>query len=353
MKATLYSLLPILQNWPLWLQVLVVIAATAVVAIGLRAFLRLAETLYKRTKNMWDDTIIYAVRRPLYFLLWGLGLLIAYDIWFGAAAAERYLPTIRSMVAIFFIAWVVLRILSNMEQQIIQKEKRKKSARTTIQAIMRVGRLAVMVIAAILLLDSAGISTSGIMAAGGVGGLAVGFAAKDLLANFFGAMMIYLDRPFNVGDWIRSPDRNIEGTVEDIGWRLTTIRTFDKRLLYVPNSIFTTIAVENPSRMSHRRIKETIGVRYTDMGKASAIVADVKQMLETHKDIDPKQTLMVHVNEFGASSVDFFIYCFTRTTDWQEFHAVKQDVLLHIGEIVAKHGADIAFPTQVVQFERV
>ena len=107
-------------------------------------------------------------------------------------------------------------------------------------------------------------SVSGLLAFGGIGGIAVGFAAKDLLANFFGGLMIYLDRPFSVGDWIRSPDKEIEGTVEDIGWRLTRIRTFDKRPLYIPNSIFASISVENPSRMSNRRIYEKIGIRYDD-----------------------------------------------------------------------------------------
>ena len=103
-------------------------------------------------------------------------------------------------------------------------------------------------------MQALGYSISGVLAFGGIGGIAVGFAAKDLLANFFGGLMIYLDRPFSVGDWIRSPDKNIEGTVEEIGWRLTRIRTFDKRPLYVPNSTFTQISVENPSRMLNRRI---------------------------------------------------------------------------------------------------
>ena len=87
--------------------------------------------------------------------------------------------------------------------------------------------------------------------------------------------MIYLDRPFSVGDWIRSPDKEIEGTVEDIGWRLTRIRTFDKRPLYIPNSIFASISVENPSRMSNRRIYEKIGIRYDDVSKMNTIVTEV------------------------------------------------------------------------------
>ena len=112
-----------------------------------------------------------------------------------------------------------------------------------------------------------GFSIAGILTFGGVGGIAVGFAAQDLLSNFFGWLGIYLDRPFAVGDWIRSPDREIEGTVEEIGWRVTRIRTFDNRPLYVPNSAFTNIS---PSRIQQGcligRIYETIGVRYDDAG---------------------------------------------------------------------------------------
>jgi len=181
-----------------------------------------------------------------------------------------------------------------------------------------------------------------------IGGIIVGFAAKDLLANFFGGLMIYLDRPFTEGDWIRSPDREIEGTVEYIGWRLTRIRTFDQRPLYIPNSAFANIAVENPSRMSHRRINEAIGVRYDDIGAVPAIVDNVKRMLREHPAIDAEKTLIVNLNEFSASSVDILIYAYTGTTDWSEFHAVKQSVLMKVHEIVAAHGAEIAFPTTTV-----
>ena len=187
-----------------------------------------------------------------------------------------------------------------------------------------------------------------VLAFGGIGGIAVGFAAKDLLANFFGGLMVYLDRPFVVGDWVRSPDKEIEGTVEEIGWRLTRIRTFDKRPLYVPNGIFAQIAVENPSRMSNRRIKEIVGVRYDDVGKVAAIVADIKDMLRAHPEIDQQQTLIVNFDQFSSSSLDILVYTFTRTTVWVSYHEIKQDVLLKIADIVAGHGAEMAFPTRTV-----
>jgi MscS family membrane protein len=201
----------------------------------------------------------------------------------------------------------------------------------------------------LVILQTLGYSISGVLAFGGIGGIAVGFAAKDLLANFFGGLMIYLDRPFSVGDWIRSPDKEIEGTVENIGWRQTRIRTFDKRPLYVPNATFNHISVENPSRMQNRRIKETIGIRYEDASKMDGIIRDVEAMLKAHPDIDQNQTVIVNFNSFAASSLDFFIYTFTKTTDWVKYHEVKQKVLLIILGIIEQHGADIAFTTSTVK----
>lgn len=148
--------------------------------------------------------------------------------------------------------------------------------------------------------------------------------------------MLYFDRPFSIGDWIRSPDRNIEGTVAEIGWRITRINTFDHRPLYVPNSVFSSISVENPGRMTNRRIKTVIGLRYEDADKIGLIVDAIRNMLQAHSDIDQKQTLLVYFNEFADSSLNIMVYCFTKTTVWQEWLAVQQDVYLKIIAIVQK-----------------
>ena len=105
--------------------------------------------------------------------------------------------------------------------------------------------------------------------------------------------------------------------------------------------------------MSHRRINETIGLRYDDAAVLSLVVADVKTMLEQHDEIDGSQTLMVNVNAFGASSLDFFIYCFTKTVNWEHYHVVKQDVLVSILAVVELHGAEVAYPTQVVDLKQL
>ena len=133
--------------------------------------------------------------------------------------------------------------------------------------------------------------------------------------------------------------------------RRICVRTFDKRPLYIPNSVLSTITIENPSRMTNRRIYETIGIRYEDADKISSITRKVKDMLVMHGAIDDSMTLMVNFNAFGSSSLDFFIYCFTKTTDWQTYHGVKHNVLLNIYEIIQEEGADVAFPTQVIKME--
>ena len=160
--------------------------------------------------------------------------------------------------------------------------------------------------------------------------------------------MIFMDKPFDIGDWIRSPDRNIEGTVEYIGWRLTRIRTFDKRPLFVPNSIFSTISVESPTRMHNRRIKKVIGLRYEDAGKVRGILAAVKTMLEEHSDIDQNALTMVNLVEFADSSLNFMVYTFTKTTNWGAYQAIQEDVLLKIIDIITEFGAECAFPSRTL-----
>ncbi len=244
-----------------------------------------------------------------------------------------------------FIKRVRVGKLEELEQDPLKGDK------TTIQVVSNVTNVLVLIIVGMMVLQELGLSVSGLMAFGGIGGLVVGLSAKEFLADFFGGIVLIADKPFKVGDWIRSPDRNIEGTVEEIGMRRICIRTFDKRPLYIPNSILSTISIENPSRMKNRRIYETIGIRYDDADKMSSITRKVREMLESHSGLDASQTLMVNFNSFGDSSLDFFIYCFTKTTDWTTYHGVKHNVLLNIYEIIKEEGADIAFPTSVINLQ--
>lgn len=228
----------------------------------------------------------------------------------------------------------------------------KGSDKTSATSIARILKLAMVLVLLLLFGEHLGLSFSGLLAFGGFGGIAIGIAGRDVLGNVFSGVMLYFDRPFKFGDWIRSPDRNIEGTVEEIGWRMTKIITFDNRPLFVPNSVFSTISVENPGQMRNRRISTTIGLRYEDADKVAAVVDDIRAMLQKHDGIDFTQTLLVYFNEFADSSLNIMVYGFTKTTKWAEWLAIQQDVYLNIITIVHSHDADFAFPSRTVYLEK-
>jgi MscS family membrane protein len=302
-----------------------------------------------KTKTKWDDAILQSIPKPLSIIIWIASIAFAADIIreaLNAKILEAFYP-IRNATIITALGYFLTLAIGRIEKTFLSDGKGMVDP-TTLDALSKLARISVFITAALMILQTLGFSISGVLAFGGIGGVAIGFASKDLLSNFFGGFIIYMDRPFAVGDWVRSPDREIEGTVENIGWRVTRIRTFDKRPLYIPNSVFSHISVENPSRMSNRRIKETIGIRYDDAAKIESIINQVKKMLQTHPDIDAEKTLIVNFNFFALSSLDFFIYTFTKTTDWIEYHEVKQDVLLKIIKIVEENGAEFAFPTSTM-----
>ncbi len=336
------------------LEVFIVVFLALLTKMVLNRFFDQLARRFEATDNRWDDTLLEAARRPATMMVWAVGLFWALEIVqqeTDSALFEIVDPG-RRVAVIALLAWFLVRLVHGAERVLVDpKRSEKPMDHTTAKAIGKLLRASTIITAALVMLQTLGFSISGVLAFGGIGGIAVGFAAKDLLANFFGALVVYLDRPFAVGDWIRSPDKNIEGTVEDIGWRVTRIRTFDQRPLYVPNATFTSISVENPSRMLNRRIYETIGIRYADADKMRDIVRDVTAMIRSHPDLETEtRTLIVHFNSYGPSSLDFFVYTFTKTTKWVEFHRIKEDVLLKIYDIIREHEADIAFPTTTVHF---
>ena len=302
----------------------------------------------EKTENKWDDAILLSISKPLSIIIWAVSIALAAEVIEKVSKATIFedIDPLRNIIVVIALAQFLIAVVRNIETFYLSNLKNIDS--TTLDAIIKLSTASIMILAAMMILQTMGFSISGILAFGGIGGLAVGFAAQDLLSNFFGGFILYFDRPFAIGDWIRSPDREIEGTVVKIGWRITTILTFDKRPLYIPNSLFSQISVENPSRMSNRRIKETIGLRYDDASKVEPIIKKVKDMLQNHPDIDNEKTLIVNFNTFASSSLDFFIYTFTKTTNWIEFHDVKQDVLLKIIKIVEENGAEFAFPTSTM-----
>lgn len=344
-----WGLIP--ESWQVATVIFLLVLGTALVALIASRVILFLEKRFEKTENLWDDVILHAVRKPMVWFVWLQGIYWAAEVAYRHSEAEIFTfnDKLLELGFIWLLVWTVIGTIRQAESILVSPERVKNPVDyTTLTAIGKLLRAVVIITAVLTAMQSMGYSISGVLAFGGVGGIAVGFAARDLLANFFGGFVVYMDRPFKVGDWVRSPDRNIEGTVEQIGWRITTIRTFDQRPLYVPNSVFTTIAVENPSRMRNRRISETIGIRYADVHAMRKIVDEIRTMLESHEEIETNQTLIVNFLAFNASSLDIMVYAFTKTTQWVKFHAVKEDVLLKISDIIESHGAEVAFPTRTL-----
>ena len=300
-----------------------------------------------RTKNQLDDHLIKAVSTPLKVLIWFGWLYFSISAFKGQITALTTVVEHINITPIFIITWGIVRVISGIETYLIEKDNQVDN-----DSVRLFSRLIKILIVTAILLGIAqflGFSISSLLTFGGVGGIVMGFAAKDMLSNIFGGLMIQMDKPFSTGDWIRSTE--FEGTVEKIGWRMTRIRTFSKNPVYIPNSIFASIPIETPSRMTNRRIKEVVGIRYDDIKQMPQIVTEVEALLKTHKDIDQTESLRVYFNYFNASSIDFNIYAFTNTTSKNEYQKIKQEILLEVANIIEKHKAEIAFPTQTLHIQ--
>jgi len=331
-----------------WLVHIALIFAIALIVYLIKRIIYARLTRHiETTPYNWDSALVKASSIPLSLGIWLLATISSFEVLEVALSEKGALKPLIVFLQLFgviLVTWFLYRFVRLLEIGLINSKKSYDIMKIDIAS--KALRIGFFLITGLIALGFFGVPPSALITVSGAGALIVGFASKEALSNFFGGLMIYLDRPFKVGDWIQSPDREIEGVVEQIGLRLTRIRTFDRRPLYLPNSVFSSIALINPSRMSNRRIKADIGLRYEDADKIDKIIKDVETMLKEHPQIDQRRYLMVHFVEFGEYALNFNVYTFTKTTDWQEYRAVQQDVFLKIIEIVNQNGAEIAYPTR-------
>ncbi len=312
------------------------------------------KTVFKaaqKTSNTMDDFLLKNLNKPAEFLVVVLGFFLAAEI--------LNLPTkptnlnllaenIIKVMLTFNLTWFGYNAVAVMEQWMKHWAEKTDSVLDDqlIPFVRKSMRIFIVVIAILFLVQNLGYSISGLLASLGLGGLAIAMAAKDSLANIFGSIMILLDRPFTIGDWIKAGD--MEGTVDEIGFRSTRIRTFAKTQITVPNSVLMNMSIDNYSLMPKRRIKLSVGITYdTTPAQMRQAVAAIKQMLRTHPAID-QEFFLVNFTNFGASSLDIMVYCFTTSTIWGEYLDAREDVCLKIMETIEELGLEIAFPSQTL-----
>ena len=306
---------------------------------------------FSKNDNL-DNSIIVASKKPILFFMW-LYCFITCSNLIIERIDESMLKIANNLKYVIMYLSVLIFLLKSISQvkrhYILQKEKYNSSLDYPgIDAVEKLSKVSVIIIWSIFALGKMGFNLNALLAFSGAGGILVGFAGKDLFTNIFGGLVIYLDKPFVVGDWIASPDKDIEGDVEAIAWRQTRILTFEKFPIYVPNSIFGTIVIQNKSRLRSRRIKETINIRYTDYDKVNNITSDILKMLKEHPAINKKYKMYVNFTRVQDGCLTLTVYTFTNTTEFTRFFEIKQDILLKVAEIIKENGAELAHPTQTI-----
>ena len=305
--------------------------------------------LADKTETQADDMAVDAIVNPLGLILPVAGIFLALRMLL--TARPEWLATadiVFKVATVLVLTWTAFKLLDALGVFMAEMAGRTDSRLDDqiVPLIRKALKTFLGVLAFILVAQNLGYSVSGLLAGLGIGGLALAMAAKDTLANLFGSIMILIDRPFHVGDWITFSGG--DGVVEEIGLRSTRVRTFAKTVVSIPNQALANATVENHSLMPKRRIKFTLGVTYdSSVEQVRGLVQKIEDYLKSNADID-QEFMLVKFTHFNDSSLDLFVYCFTASTDWTKHLSVKQDVNLRIMELVDEMGMSVAFPTQTV-----
>jgi len=339
----------------LWIfEIIISILVLILMNIVLKRGVKYLRRKFLSQTQDWKEKLDQIVYFPLHVFLWVLGVSFALDVIgqrFGFFKGLEHIEPFRNIALITCLTWIILRWKTEVQRHIVAKHHHGQITVDPgmVHVLGRLTTMIVLIIAALILLQILGLNIVPLLAFGGIGAAAIGLAGKDVIANFFGGLMLYLTRPFTIGDLIILKERNLEGHVEEIGWYLTSIRDKDKRPVYLPNAIFSQQLVINSSRMSHRRIEEKIGLRYRDFSKIKPIVEGIRKEILSHPSIDTNLPVHVFFNAFGQYSVDIYIDAYTLSTRQDEFFEVKQDILINIMRIIEGQDAEMPFPTTTIQ----
>jgi MscS family membrane protein len=340
------------NEWSGVAHVFLIILAVLVINAVLQRVLGMLAGREQAQHHVWRDALLGSIALPLQGMVWLVGLTIAVRVLTRdneLSLLSSVFPPTRDVAVIAVVTWFLLRFVGRVELNLraYAHSAGRELDPTASDAIGKLVRASIVITALLVAMQTLGFSIAGILAFGGMGGIAVGFAAQSLVANLLGGLTVFASRPFKVGEYIILPGTELMGGVEHIGWRATRVIGFDRKPFYVPNATFNTTTVINHSRMTNRRIMETIHVRYRDMDKIPAIVADANEMLDRHPGIE-HDFFILRFDSCGDFALKLLLYAFTVSTDYTDYMCVKEDILLKIAAIVREHEAELAVPVSNV-----
>jgi MscS family membrane protein len=347
-NSWLIEFVPLNETWrQIIIAVVIFFLFLALRGLFARVIFRLLLGLTRRTKTDIDDRIIPVLENPLKTLILVVGTYLALSYLPLGPGPDLVVNRLYRSFIIAIAAWVLYNVSGRKPFQDMYDKFNIDPALADFLA--KALRFLIVALALLMVADVWGYPVTGLLTGLGLGGLAVALAAQDAVSNIFGGIVILLDKPFSVGDWIYTP--SVEGTVEEISFRSTKIRTFAQALITMPNSKIANEPITNWTRMGKRRIKFNLGVTYsTPREKLRRCIDRIRELLQAHPGIH-KETIFVTFDEFGESSLRIFLYFFTKTTVWAEYLEVKEDVNFKIMEILEQEGVSLALPSRSVYIE--
>ena len=315
-----------------------------------KLIIRKLELISKRTTNKLDDTFVKSMVGPARFLPIVLGFFIASYYMTFSAEGREVVDTINRTLITILIFWVIHQIIEPISyilsglDQILTRE--------LIGWIIKSLKILIFILGLAAVLELWGIKIGPIIAGLGLFGVAVALGAQDLFKNLISGILVLVEKRFKIGDWILV-DGVIEGIVEKIGFRSTTIRKFDKSLAIIPNFQFAENAVVNVSETSNWLISWNITLQYdTTVDQLKTIRDQIEKYITESDDFDTKVGVAVRVDKFSDSSIDMYVRCFTNSRSWNDWLSVKERLAIKIKEIVESNNASFAFPSQSIYVEK-
>ncbi|HLS35136.1 MAG TPA: mechanosensitive ion channel family protein [Bacillota bacterium] len=299
-----------------------------------------------KTPTRFFTELLEAFKKPLQWMFVIVGFYIAVH-YFPYIDEENklFLQIIQSLIIVLII-WGFFN-LASATSLLFSKINRKTNMQVDqilIPFISRGIRVVIVAIGISIIAEIFNYNISGFVAGLGLGGLAVALAAQEVLANLFGGFVIITERPFSIGDWILTP--SVEGTVEDISFRSTKVRTFADAVVTVPNSTLANEAITNWSKMGKRRVSFDLRVTYSSpVEHVKRALKRIEELLQNHDEVH-QETIAVRLNEFADIGSEIMIYYFTKTTVWMEHLAVKEEINYEIMNILEEENVEIAIPSR-------
>ncbi|MEM9298025.1 MAG: mechanosensitive ion channel family protein [Bacteroidota bacterium] len=297
------------------------------------------------------DEVILPVARPVSFLVIFPLLILLVPVLQLPITMNKYLILVLKGVWPIFAIVFFYRLVDIICLYLAKLADKTESTLDDqlVPLLRKVLKTFVVIVGSLFILDNLEFDITGLIAGISIGGLAFALAAQDTIKNFFGSLMIFIDRPFQVGDWITSND--VDGTVEEVGFRSTRIRTFRNSLMYIPNGVITNQTIDNHGLRKYRRFMTTIALTYDTPPTLIDIFVQGLEEIVKHHPKTRKDYYEIHFNDMGDSSLNVLFYIFFDVPSWSEELRSRHEVLLEIVVLADKMGINFAFPTQTLHME--